>query len=254
MKKFLFTTLIMASAISFISCDRDEPATANLSPSTVSLYVGDSTLLTYSGGFNTGSNQWKSENELIASVNFGSSTGYNGMVKAHKVGTTTIWANEWISSSITVLPRYTMFTEPSLEWGTSKASIEKMMSNYELTTSNDSTLGYKGNENVLGYLYSFNNQKLEFSIMIIDLNTCDPEDLAKFLNERYYIDYIETEGRWVFVSPDKKTGGIMQPYEKDPTFMFVIYVPLSSSISTTSNINENASKVLKSLDIKCPIL
>ncbi len=191
MKKTLFLMLCLASAMGFASCDRDEPQTADLTPSNASLYVGETTTLSYSGGYSTGSNQWKSGNPLIASVTSGSSTGYNGLVTALKVGTTNIYANEWVSSKITVLPRYTMYTEPFMNWSLSNTNITNSMGKEPIRKNSEmvdtvkiSSEIYYGADNVLAYYYAFEKDTLVYSSMIIEPSKAN--DLPNFMGERYY--------------------------------------------------------------------
>ncbi len=235
-KQTLSLLLFLAICVFLTSCSNvngDEPIknpTLNptLNPTSASLYVGETIKLTYSENNCT----WSSENSLIASVQ-------NGIVTANLVGSTKIRANNLICN-ITVKPRYNMYKEPYMKWYSSLSTVKNYMSSYDLHSSDNSSLIYLSNGNVSAYSYTFENNKLIGSAMLINNNS---NSLVDFILERYLpIDY---EGNlFYFASPDKKTIGAIQV---NSGYEMVAYLPYETSSVRSSNYKNDIETLIKNL-------
>lgn len=100
-KVLLMSALIMPFC--FVSCNSDDDEEL-LNNKEISLYVGESIVLEYTGKSCT----WSSDNSLIADVD-------DGVVTAKHVGTTKIHANK-TSCIVTVKSKINSYTEPYTEW------------------------------------------------------------------------------------------------------------------------------------------
>jgi len=175
--KFYFFMLVMALSVCLSSCSKDddeETAHPTLDKTSVTLYVDETSQVTYSGSDKC---SWSSENELVAEVS-------NGVVTAKHVGTTIIRANG-LSCNVTVKPKYTSFTEPYIEWDSDMATVKKHMSGYTLKNDDSDNLGYWGKGQVNAYLYTFENGRLKtcgFSTSLLY-----SLELTRFLLERYCV-------------------------------------------------------------------
>lgn len=169
--------LVIALFVCFSSCSKDDDEEAplpTLDKTNITLYVDETSQITYSGSDKC---IWSSENSLIAEVE-------NGVVTAQHVGTTIIHANG-LSCNVTVKPKYTSFTEPYLEWGSNMATVKKHMSGYTLKTEDSDNIGYLGKGQVNAYLYTFENGRLKtcgFSTSLLY-----SLELTRFLLERYCV-------------------------------------------------------------------
>lgn len=228
---------MLVCCILTISCsgDEDEPVvntTPRLNKTSISLYPGNTEKLIYSGG---NSCTWASKQPLIASVS-------SGLVTAHKVGSTTITANNLVCS-VKVLPKYTMYTEPSINWGSSKTSIKSKMSNYDLYKETTTQLAYKSDGMAFAYIYTFENDKLTGSSMGIYLSKAT--SLVDFIGERY-IFVEEDDETLYFMSIDNKTaGGIYF----SSSYATVIYLPVSESKSRGFNYKDEVNELFEQMQI-----
>lgn len=210
--------LILASCVCITSCnnDEDEPV-PTISKSSVTMNVGESVKLTYSGKDCT----WSSENPVIASVSS------QGVVTANLVGETKVRANN-LYCKVTVAPKYTMYVEPYTGWGATQSVVKSKMSGYSLYDSSSTNLTYKGSGYVFAYTYTFENGALIMSGMGVDYNKADY--LVEFIAERY-IPVANQEGIYLFTTADQKDIiGVMF----DASFVTVAYMPYNSSRSIPS--------------------
>lgn len=224
MKTKLFSLqLILAAFLCVTSCSKDddgEPIPATLDKTSISLYVDETSTLTYSGE----NCNWSSDNTLVATVE-------NGIVTAKHVGTTTIHANN-LSCIVSVKPKYTMYDEPYMNWGANIAEVKKKMSGYTLASEKDDMLVYLGKGKVNAYLYRFDNNALQQSVMQITL--LNSINLTDFLLERYWpVDLSENGGslKAYMGSVDLKTY-VLCNVRTDG--VLVMYVD-SKSLKTSSN-------------------
>lgn len=171
---------------------------------------------------------WTSSNELIATVD-------GNIVTAKRVGEAVI-SSEKGSFKVSVTPTSYVFTEPCIQWGADKKSVKSYMNNVSGVTINEdtnTTLNYKGTGKALLYSYSFENSALKGSGIGLDGDYIDAEAMADFMIERYVpIEVDEDNYSFYFVSPDKKTGVLMQLKVSGRTIIYlVVYVPVGDSRS-----------------------
>ena len=180
MKKTSVSLFLMAIiSLAVISCGGDSSDnTPSLNKSSITLYVDETEILTYSGG----DCSWWSDNDLIATVE-------NGTVTGKHVGETIIHAKDK-TCTVTVKAKYNSYTEPYMNWGASQSTIESFMSGYTLRSSSSTSLIYDGKGKVLSYGYTFESNALKASAFLVSLyNT----DLVDFLTERYVVAKVEEE-------------------------------------------------------------
>lgn len=217
MKKTSVSLLLMAIiGFSVMSCGGDSSDnTPSLNKTSITLYVDETEILTYSGG----DCSWWSDNDLIATVD-------NGTVTGKHVGETIIHAKDK-TCTVTVKAKYNSYTEPCMEWGASQSRIESLMSGYTLRSSSSTSLIYEGKGKVVAYGYSFESNALKASTFAVSLyNT----DLLDFLTERYVVAKVEEESSseyWVYMaSVDEK---MIVGLNVTKTGCIVVYMPVSSS-------------------------
>lgn len=213
MKKILNIALLSVLMFATFSCSSndDEDGPAYLNRVNVQLYANETEQLKYS----LGDCSWRSGNSRIASVDG------NGLVTAHLVGTTKIFANS-LSCQVTVVPRYTMYSEPYMVWGASKSEVRVQMSGYKaLTSDDDNMLIYEGKGKTLAYLYQFENGKLTSCAFAVSLY--NSLNIVDFLRERY-VPVGEDENTYMCSTPDMKTAvGV-----RIENSVMVAYMPLLS--------------------------
>ncbi len=190
-KVLLMSALIMPFCFWGCGSDDDEELLNNKN---ISLYVGESITLEYTGKSCT----WSSDNSLIADVD-------DGVVTAKHVGTTKIHANK-TSCIVTVKSKINSYPEPYTEWGSSMSKVKNNMSSFSLNSQDATSLRYAGKGKVSGYIYLFENGGLKTSAMVVDL--FNSIELADFLMDRYCILSYErkssTELEALFISVDGK--------------------------------------------------
>lgn len=224
---------LISVALSFSSCSNDDNSSlSQLDKTEVTLYVEETSNLTYSGGDCI----WTSDNPLIASVE-------NGVITANHVGETMIHANDAVCK-VTVKSNYTKYYDPYTNWGKEKDLVKQYMKNYELQSETDDRLTYQGDNSVLLYTYVFDNGKLNACGFAVD--SSDSNYMTNYLLERYIP--VANEGNlYTFISPDKQTEiGL----EIDETYLLVTCVPASDlDIKRIASDTTNAFSKLNS-DIK----
>lgn len=185
-------TIVLAFIASVLSCSKDEEKEPSLNKTKITLYVDETEKLTYIGNDEC---TWSSDNSRVANVN-------NGLVTAMHVGVTIIHAND-LTCEVTVKPRYTSFTEPSLEFSSSKSEVKRQMSGYTLKSEDNTMLTYFGKGNVDQYVYQFKNDALEISALYTSIIYA--VTLKDYLLERYLVydtEVSNTEYIFTLVSVD----------------------------------------------------
>lgn len=194
MRKLLSMMLALAAIACILSCSKNDNKEPSINKTRITLYVDETEKLTYSGNDEC---TWFSDNKRIADVN-------KGVVTANHVGTTTIHANN-LTCEVVVKPRYTSFTEPYLEFGSSKSEVKSQMSGYTLKSEDNTMLTYYGKGNVDNYGYQFKNGSLEMSALYTSASYA--LSLSDYLLERYIVFDTEkssTERIYTLVSVDLK--------------------------------------------------
>ena len=233
MKKMNFWGFILAClmCVGLTACggdDGDGGGTPSLDKTSLTLYVGESSILKYSGG----NCSWASDNSLIASV-------VDGVVTANHIGTTTIHANN-STCSVTVKPKYTSYTEPYMGWGSTKSVVKSQMSNYVLKKEDATGLAYYGKGKVTGYVYLFESGTLTSCAMYVSLSYL--YDITDFLLERY-----------VVISTEKKSDTEYNIYMGSVDAKMYILLNASTSGCIILYSPVNASKAPKKEDMKIMI-
>ena len=242
MRKLFFILCMAICSVCLTSCgggDDNGPSGSisnpTLNKSSITLYVDETSTLTYSGGDCT----WKSENALVASV-------ANGVVTGKHVGETTIYANS-LACKVIVKPRYTSFTEPYLGWGASQATVKNNMSGYTLKSSSTTSLQYNGKGSINSYIYNFTDGSLS-SCAFYSYPTY-MYSLSDYLNERYVVYKVDEDKKNIyFLSVDGKN--MIAFALRSTSDLIVVYVPVSSSStsskSTSVDEKEQAVQALES--------
>ena len=136
-KKLFLLMVILIPAIAFTACggDDDEPNVPNQT-----LSVGQSYTIPSDG-------TWVSDNDLIASID-------GKTVKGLRVGEVAI-RNGGQSFNVTVNPTITLFKDPCLDFGSSKATVKGFMSGFPSPTEKEESLTYAevANGTAVGYSY-----------------------------------------------------------------------------------------------------
>lgn len=217
MKKNVWVTmLLLGISCCFCSCTGEpEPpggSKEELNKTELIMYVGDSEIIFYSGT----ECSWYSDEPQIASVE-------DGTITAHHIGTTVIHANQ-ATCTVNVIPMYTTFKEPYMNWGATKYEINELMSDYEVTSSDSYTLTYNGKGNVESYFYAFSEGKLLSSGMQISYS--NGESLINYLSERYILTEQIHETVYMFKSIDGKLEGTIE-LNSSSYSIIVLYSPVS---------------------------
>lgn len=217
--------LILFFAAIAVACSVDGES-SKLSETNIRLKAGTTKQLHYSGKCN-----WSSGEPLIASVD-------NGLVTAHRVGSTYINANNSYCK-VEVYPQYTTYIEPFLEWGAPLASFESAMIDggcVELKTDNSGSLWIDETTNT-HYMCLLENKKITSTLIMTSLNKLDI--CTKFLLERYVpVGY--ADGYGVFTSIDKSSGITISYQSKydDDVALWVLCVPLDTRVSANDFIKQ----------------
>ena len=175
------------------------------------------------------------DNQLIASVS-------NGIVKAERVGQTTI-RNGSKSFKVTVNGKYNTFKEPCLQWGASKSTVKSFMSGYTLQSEDNESIFYKGKyrEALTGYM--FRTSGLYVSTVMLLTSSVSTDELAAFLNERYvYVTQNSSEYYFAYATPDEKNVVLLQLTTINSQ---VVYMVSYGSVSTSSSAPAAARAMMK---------
>lgn len=169
MKTKILSLMLIASSIFLFSCKEEEEFTSGkLKQSSVTLNVGESAQLEYSGIGVT----WESGNTQIASVTD------DGVVTGVHVGKTTLRAN-WSACEVNVKSKNNFYVDPIIEdFEIRKGDVSTYFSDYKKAYSKTHTLLYSVNTST-----EADSEKFD----IYDANvTDDPADATKFINLNYY--------------------------------------------------------------------
>lgn len=244
MKTIIFSFVLLINVcvcLSLASCSKDdvEPTSTliNQSPtldkSSITLYVDETSVITYSGKECT----WSTDNSLIAMVD-------NGKVTAKHVGTTIIHANN-LTCTVTVKPRYNTYTEPYLNFGCSKSEVKTKMSAYNMKSEDATRIVYYGKGKINTYGYAFENDKLINSVFYTTL--INSIELTDFLLERYWVIDYEDKGNNEYIfylgSVDLKTYVVMQLTTSGSIVMYLS----ADSVSNSQNGSEIKARIKKAL-------
>ena len=186
------------------------------------------------------------ENEYHASVS------ESGLVTAGKIGETNIILTNGDDTKhfkVTVEPESTMYPNPNLEFGISKADlIKKLGTPNKETSSGMSYNNFSTKAPEVAYLFDSNN-KLE-SVGVI-VKTAYSSELGTYLGERYvYGTSIEGEYTLIFVNALKleKATMLIGASLYNTSYWMTIYMPYSNEKSSSEKASE-MEKVAKVVGI-----
>lgn len=164
----------------FGSCSKDDDKKSlTVSPSSVTLYSGDTQQLVANGNVYS----WKSDNEFVASAN------NDGKVEASHVGATKVSAvgeNGIGSCLVTVKPKYTFNYEPYMKFGASKAEVKAAVK-YDLNKDESDELTFIDNSAKLMWVYYFNKQGKLYQVALAGSVLSYPDYIVSYLLERYEV-------------------------------------------------------------------
>lgn len=227
MKKLLIIFSLVLAALAMVSCGSDKEDEPNFPNKTMT--AGETYTIPGKNGV------WTSDNQLIASVS-------NGIVKAERVGQTTI-RNGSKSFKVTVNGKYNTFKEPCLQWGASKSTVKSFMSGYTLQSEDNESIFYKGKyrEALTGYM--FKSSGLYVSTVMLLTSSVSTDELAAFLNERYvYVTQNSSEYYFAYATPDEKNVVLLQLTTINSQ---VVYMVSYGSVSTSSYAPAAARAMMK---------
>ena len=213
------------TCIGFVACngDEDEP---DVKFNDVTLTCNE----TYSIKNGTGV-EWRSSNELIASVS-------GNVVTAGCIGEAVISSTKG-SFKVTVKGTIgNVYQIPCLNWGASKSTVKSFMKGRTIEEETSTDLVYAGSGAEICTMYSFENSKLSSSSIALDGDYINSENLIYFLLERYVpLSYDEDNYYFYFTTPDLETGVVLALAEYSGTLVYlIVYVPISEN-SRSMNIN-----------------
>lgn len=226
-----------AAAFVFTSCGSDDEGEKfSISESKLTLHFEETEQLSA-----TTNVTWSSENEFVAIVNS------NGLVEGGHVGKTNIVATSTDGNSakceVEIVPVYSTYKEPYLEFGASKATV-KSKETRKLYKEQTSSLAYEGeNSFVELVLYSFDdNGKLKGASIALSL-ACASE-VTKFLLERYQPAAVE-DGVYLFINGNAGDFNMGVALSVESSYLAIVYLPSSSKGRSIEF--ENCKEELKSL-------
>lgn len=181
MKKIVGLMLLCATMVWCVSCEQYGGEVVNqvlLSKTSYTMYSDASTTIE---GSNLTNASWSSNNEFVATAN-------GNTLSSDKVGSTNLYCNGQ-KISVTVKPRYSLYTEPDMSWGSSKSSI---ISKYGTPFADDGqTIMYETTNSSVPYIaYMFNETGLFSCGAVVQLTA--GSTLVDFLGERYVFYSVNT--------------------------------------------------------------
>ena len=241
MKKIFSVMLLAASVVCLTACSGDEEEVRPKIPSSRNMKVGE----TFKLGYET---QWESSNKHVATVNSA------GVVTAERQGTTKIYSGqENLSCMVSVVPSYTLYNEPIMQWGISKNSIKSQKGTPVQVTS--TVLGYEtGNTIAPLEMYMFENDRLSSAAVIVKLAYA--EEMVEHLVQRYVPVKLDLEDYNVYLvdpapSGERKVYVLVQAYNK--SYCLVLYMNVSDSTtrsdSDRTELLERMMKEFSTIDI-----
>lgn len=169
---------------------------------------------------------FESEDEFVATVSA------SGEIKANHVGSTYIKVNGNKMIKVAVVPKYTNFDEPIVDFGISMSKVKSLEKSTPIKEGDDG-LSYNGTGDEYGRIYLFKNGKLSSSAMVVRYTYSSI--LADFLLERYMvIDVDKSKQTSTFVNgltEETITMGIGTSI--DGNMFIVLYIPMTD-IATRS--------------------
>ncbi len=222
--------LLCVTMVGFVSCENrdDWDYLITLHKTSYTMYSDSQTTI---DGAGLSVATWTSKNEFVA-------TAKGDKISSNKVGSTTLSYNGQ-AISVTVKPRYNLYTEPDMSWGSSKSSIIAKYGNPDADDGN--TIIYKtANTDVPFIAYMFDERGLFSCGVGVQLSAADK--LVDFLDERYVFYSINTSNYTANFahcygaknSPQIDYAGQMA-YQSSIGGILVVYASNSLTKSTINN-------------------
>lgn len=204
LKTLLLLSMLVLVVGGFSSCSSDDDD--NLKFQDVSITAGSTKTLS------TGKDlKWTSENDYIATIS-------NGVIEAKRVGEVKM-ASDKGTFNVKVIPQYSYFNEPYMQFEASKQSVKNAMKSYSLVGETDDALLYQGIGYTTYIMYSFENSKLEYSY-IMTKSTYSTE-VANWTTERYI--YVTNTSNYIgMISVDMKTIVFISPMKLNNSWYYTI--------------------------------
>lgn len=216
MKKML--SLMLAASLFCLASCKEEVETPEIKvPASLEMKVGESYDLKVTS-------EWVSTNEYVASVTPA------GVITANVQGEANILSNSSdLSCKVTVIPSYTLYAEPLMEWGITVDNLKSKKGTPE--SEEDGILTYMVESNVIfSEMYMFEEEVLTASAVI--LNSEFTDEMAAHLGQRYLVVDVDTETyTMIFVDTKEETMVYAQLYaeeEGSEPYWIVSYMPLVS--------------------------
>ena len=179
MKNVFALMLLLATTLCFYSCSEDDDSKKIvLSQTSYSMYPDTSAKIKGGGLSNI---IWDSNNEYVAKAE-------DDMIYSNKVGSAALYCNEH-KISVTVKPKYSLYTEPDMTWG---CSINYIISKYgKPYYDGGNTIIYQTNNSKVPTIpYMFDDRGMYACGVQVKLQAAD--ELFDFLDERYFFYSIDT--------------------------------------------------------------
>ena len=161
----------------FYSCDKDDTDFLTLSTSEKTLNYHDEYQIDATSS---------SDIEYTVKDDYHASVSETGLVKARFVGETNIVLNNSSEEKIfklTVAPKYNLYPEPDVEFGTTKSSvIREFGSDY---SESDSGIGYKDYSSAAPVIMFIFDDDDKLSSYVVMVKTFYSSKIVDFLGERY---------------------------------------------------------------------
>lgn len=229
MRKIVF---IFFALFALVSCGKDYQQ-SRLSHSELIMTSGEKKQLVYQGDC-----AWSTDEPFIATVE-------DGLVTAHLVGETYIHADNAVCK-VNVVPIYTHYAEPFLNWNEPYSSFETYAVDnglVEITSDNTGALWIDEDTNTM-YMCLIKNGKITSSCILTSI--AKTELCTKFLCERFIpLEYIN--GNAIFMDI-KQTSGLVMTLNldyKDEYALWVVCTPIDNTRSDNSELYSVFNKLSK---------
>ena len=205
--------LLLSLSMLLFGCKKDDNPGISFSASTLSLYAGETHQLFQSS----------SDVNVTSNSDFVASVSPRGLVTANHIGVTEIRSGGSVCN-VTVEPHYTLYPDPRLDWGASKAAIKSKLGTPYSETSTSLLYQHTGTF-VTGYM--FTSDKL--SGIGVTVSTSYTSELALALKERYAIIQNSSSGSiaamYANANTIEKATTIIGAQLQNVNFWTVLYMP-----------------------------
>lgn len=234
--KSQFSILLTVFAFLISSCSKDNPEPeAALNQTDITLHYDETFQLVVKKG---------DENVAFSKLTVSVSNEHVGEVKptglfeAKRVGETTITITGQgisLTAKVTVKPYHTLFSDPYLIFGNSKANV-KGFEKRTLEVEIQDALLYKGeNANIRNVMYTFDSGKL-FSTFVLFTSTSFIETTATYYKERF--EFLGTESSEIYFIDRESKVAVVLSYNNSLGFNAAYFDASSISMSAFNKINK----------------